>query len=320
MTDKTGASRGDSKAATFKTFPEFSKLTSDNKSEYEALIARLSPMIQVSFADLMTWWDPFEIGVSIALLNGNLVIHYWLPGDEKHAGFSLIGINDIDVSICTIFDYLRYLGEPVRLVNVPELVVRSIRYTELFNSIEQRKYHEYIIDISSFYPLKNMSGFKRRRVERVLNRVEQEAVLIKSLDLEDEDDKQLLLQASKEWQQKNVNDFGLVEREAIERRISNAAEYGIENLCLFVNQELYGFCLYHWPVDKRYVFIPHIKATHKDALWFDLIGYSFARWFAEQGVKHANVGPDRGLLRLRMFMLTLGPVEFVRKYKIEPGA
>lgn len=304
----------------FKTFPAFSKLTLEDKPVYDSLIAKFPPVADISFTELMTWWNPLDSGVSISLLNGNLVISYWLPGDEKHSGLSLIGTRKVDESICTIFDYLQEQGEPVRLVNVPEFVVSNIRYTELFNSTEQRQFHEYVVDTSCFYPLKNMAAFKRRRVERVLRRVGEEKIILKSLDLHLVKDRELLVDTAEEWWHRNINDFGQVEREALMKCILNPDEYEVENLCLFVGKELYGFCIYHRPHDKRYVIIPHIKATHEDTLGFDLIGYSFAKWFAEQGVKYGNLTSDRGRLRLRMFLLTLGPTDFFRKYQVEPAA
>jgi len=54
-------------------------------------------------------------------------------------------------------------------------------------------------------------------------------------------------------------------------------------------------------------------------LGFELIAYTFAKWFAEQNVSYVNVSADYGMLRLRMFMLTLAPVNFFRKYIVEPA-
>jgi hypothetical protein len=317
VTDKTGSDRAGG-GSVFKTFPEFSKLRLADKQYYESLIRTLPPVADISFTELMTWWDPLDAGVPVAMLNGNLVISYWLPGDEKNSGLSLIGVNKVDESICTVFDYLKEMGEPVRLVNVPEFVVSRIRYTELFNSTEQRQFHEYLVDTSCFYPLKNVASFKRKRIEKVLKRVGEEKIVLKSLDLSSVKERELLLNTAENWWHRNINDFGQVEREALMKCILNPEQYEVENLCLFVDQELYGFCLYHRPPDTRYVVIPHIKATHEDTLGFDLMGYCFARWFAERGVMYGNLTADKGRLRLRMFLLTLGPTGFFRKYKVEP--
>jgi len=303
----------------FKTFPEFSKLTLADKSAYEALIKDYPPIADITFASLMTWWNQLDGGPSVSMLNGNLVIAYWLPGDEKHAGFSLIGTEHIDESICTIFDYLREKGDQVRLVNVPELVVGNIHFPDLFTPIEERNYHEYIVPVSKYYPLKNILGHRRRKIERQLRHIGEENIVIKSLDLRSTDNKQLLLQTGYTWWQKNINNFGKVEKEAMTKAIVHADKLGFENACLFINDELRGFCLYQLPRDKRYAIIAHVKATHRALLDFDLITYEFAKWFADRGITYVNLNSDEGLLPLRMFMLTLGPSNFFRKYKIEPA-
>jgi hypothetical protein len=53
-------------------------------------------------------------------------------------------------------------------------------------------------------------------------------------------------------------------------------------------------------------------------LGFELIGHLFAKYLADRGVDDVNINTDLGDLRLRMFMLTLGPTNFFRKYSVEP--
>lgn len=302
-----------------KPFPEFTRLTYADKAAYESLIRDYPPINDISFTALMTWWDSMGEGILLSNLNGNLVIPYYLPGDEVNSGLSLVGKNKVDESICTLFDYLRERGEPVRLVNVPEFVVANIQFTELFNCTEQRRFHEYVVDTSCFYPLKNLAVYKRKRIEYILRKVGEERIVLKSLDLHSESDRKLLLDTAERWWTRNINDFGTVQKEAITQCIMNAEELGIENLCVFVEGKIYGFCLYQHTQDRRYVIIPHIKGTHERTLGFELIGYLFAKWFAERGITYGNLTSDRGLLRLRMFLLTLNPTNFYRKYKIEPA-
>lgn len=137
----------------FKTFPEFSKLTLADRHDYEALVKDYPPIDDISFTSLMTWWSSLE-NTSVSRLNGNLVISYCLPGEDKFTGLSLVGTNDVDESICAIFDYLREKGEPLRLVNVPEFVISNAAYPAMFNFKEQRALHEYILPLSGFYPSK----------------------------------------------------------------------------------------------------------------------------------------------------------------------
>jgi hypothetical protein len=302
----------------FKTFPEFSKLTLSDRRQYEALIQNYPPIYDISFIALMTWWNSMDT-MSVSLLNNNIVIPYWLPGDDKHSGLSLIGSDKVDESICTIFDYLRERGEPVRLVNVPEFVVSNVKYPAMFKFTEQRVYHEYILPISGFYPIKNMTGYRRRKVERQLSRADGRGIVTRSLDLSLQKNRDVLWNATLQWQPKGINNYGKIEQDSMQFCIEHAEALGVENVCLYVGDELYGFCLYQLNRDKNQVQVKHIKATHVTTLGFELIAYFFAKWFAEQGVLYVNVCADHGLMRLRMFMLTLGPHNFFRKYKVEPA-
>ncbi|HKR81443.1 MAG TPA: phosphatidylglycerol lysyltransferase domain-containing protein [Candidatus Saccharimonadales bacterium] len=304
------------KQATFKQFPEFSKLQYGDKAAYEALIKDFPPLYDTSFTALMTWWNPLG-DMSVSQLNGNLVVPYWLPGDAKHSGLSLIGTNKVDESFCTMLDYLKAQGRPAKLINVPDFVINHVQYPELFIFKEERKYDEYIIPIERFYPLKNMPAHRRRKVEKLLNSIDEKRIRLRMLDLRDAKNRKILLDAALKWQAKSINNYGKLEMEAVRDTLEHATELEVDNICLFVDDNLYGFCLFEMPQDKRYVGLRHIKATHNSMLRFELIGYMFAKYFAERGFTYVDVGADFSILPLRMFMLTLGASHFFRKYTVE---
>ncbi|HSX16914.1 MAG TPA: phosphatidylglycerol lysyltransferase domain-containing protein [Patescibacteria group bacterium] len=303
----------------FKTFPEFSKLTLDDKAEYEALIKSFPPIADFSFATMMSWWNPLN-SLGISLLNDNLVIPYWIPGDDTYSGLSLVGTNKVDESICTIFDYLRARGDPPVLVNVPELVIHNVQYPELFNFKEERPSFDYILPTSKYFPLENVNGFRRAKIRKQLHQLAGVPVEVRPLHLSSLEDRDFLLAAADKWWNKNLSSIGSVERESMETCIREADKLGISNICLFVDGKLQGFCLFQYPSsDKEYVIINHIKATHKKRLSFELMAHLFAEYFTERGIEYVNINSDVGILRLRMFMLTLGPTNFFRKYRIEPA-
>ncbi len=304
--------------STFKSFPEFSKLTWEKKDEYELAIRNYPPIYDISFPGLMSWWNPLG-DISVSELNGNLVIPYWMPGDEENTGLSIVGTRKIDESICAIFDYLREKGDPARLVNVPEFVLSFIRYHDMYTFKEQRHLNEYVLPLSHFYPLKNMAPHWQRVAAKVINFLEDKKISVTSLDLQVKSERDLLLNAAAKWRVKNkLNDFGSIEGECIENYIINSDKLGVDNLCLFVNGKIWGFCLYQPSSDGKYVVMKHIKATNRLTFGFEILGYMFAKRFIEQGYTYVNLGPDYGLDELRMFMLTLGTCNFFHKYTIEP--
>jgi hypothetical protein len=302
----------------FKIFPEFSKLTLDDKEEYDALVKDYPPIADITFASLVTWHNTYD-HMSVALMQGNIILPYWLPGDEKDAGLTLVGTTNVDECLCAIFDHLKTKSEPARVVSVPEFVVASIRYPELFKIKPARLFDEYILAVSKYYPLTNMTSPRRFKLERTLKRIGEEYIDARSLHLNSPEDRELIWNAFKQWQPKNINNYGKVEEEAARLAVKNAKRLGIQNLCVFVNGVLHGFCFYEVSNDGKYATILQIKATHKRSLGFELVGYEIAKHFYEKGIEYVNLNSDMGILKIRVFMLTLGPVNFFRKYIIEPA-
>lgn len=306
-------------AHTFKTFPEFSKLTLADKEAYEELIANYPPIADISFGELINWWDAFD-SLAIASLNGNLVISYWLPGIEKLSGLSLVGTRKIDQSLCAIFDYQKERGEPPQVVNVPEFVVSSVRFPELFVFTEQRALNEYVFSFEKFYPLEHMVGHRRWAVKRFLANVGEENIQLKSIDLSASANKQLLLQKVRQWHGKGaVNTTFALERDAIRSAIAQGESIGLENICLFVGGELHGFCLYQLATDPSYTLLSHARIGREIPHTFNYALHAFAEWFLSQGITFVNMHSDLGMLDMRMIKLAMGPVNFFRKYKIEPA-
>jgi hypothetical protein len=301
----------------FKTFPEFSKLTLDDRDEYETYVKEFPPIADLSFGTLMSWWNQLD-NLQVSVLNGNLVIPYWLPGDDVNSGLSLVGTNRIDESLCTLFDHLREKGEPPRLVNVPELVIGYIQYPELFTISEERGASDYVLDINDYHPLENVRGYRRFKIQMQLRQLEHAEVEVRPLDLKSWANRQILLEAADTWWEKNINSPGNVEKESLKFCIREAHKLKVENVCLFVEGRLQGFCMYQRPANPSpYVIVNHVKATHERRLKFELIAHLFSKYFYELGATHININSDMGLLRLRVFMLTLGPVNFFRKYRVE---
>jgi hypothetical protein len=302
----------------FKTFPEFSKLTLADRDAFLDATKNFSPSYDLSLYGLMTWWNILGTA-AVAQHNGNLVIPYYIPGDDDNAGLALVGKTEVDESICAIFDYLKGQHRPVRLVNVPEFVLSNIRYHDMFTFTDQRDYFDYVLPLSHFYPLKNMAPHWSHKVKKLLAKYPRSSLEVKSLDLDIPSQKAELLAAARIWRTKNkINDYGLVEADCMNYAIKNAGKLGIENLCLFVEGKLWGFCLYEVCDDQKTLIMNHIKATHPSTFGFEFISYMFAERLVSQGYECANFGADHGIEPLRMFMLTLGASNFCRKYIIEP--
>lgn len=308
----------DNQTKTFKTFPEFSKLTLADRDRYEALIKDYPPISDISFGTLMLWWN--QLGsLAIALLNGNVVISYWLPGDDMRSGLSLVGTERVDESLCTLFDYLQERGEPARLIQVPEFVVSHMRHPELFCFEGERTLDEYVIPVGKFYPLNHVISYRRHRIRKFLAAVDETKISVRSLDLSQAENCALLLDSVEEWPKKGtINAPSKMSEEALHAAVADAEALGIENVCLFVGNTLHAFLLYQVPADKRYVIFAQAKVSYGLPFLFDYVVYAFAKWFTERDVTYVNLDVDFGIPMFRMIKLALGPQNFFRKYTVEP--
>jgi hypothetical protein len=298
----------------FKIFPEFSKLTLEDKLQYEELIKDYPPLADLSFAMLMTWWNSLGT-MAVSQLNKNLVISYLIPGDEEHSGLGFVGYDNIDESVCALFDYLKEKGDRPRLVHVPEFVISRMKYADTYRFKDEREYDECIISIKELNAILDTAGYKRP----AFNRLMQEKPRVRQLDLRSTENRQILKEAHQRWQQKGtINETVSLASEFVPTLIDRHRSLGIENLCLFIGGRLQAFMLYQKPYDKRFIILDTFKMNTVKSQLFDLAVFMFAKWFGGQGIEFANIDVDLGLPILRNAKLKLGPANFFRKYTVEP--
>ena len=104
----------------------------------------------------------------------------------------------------------------------------------------------------------------------------------------------------------------------IELKRDGNSELGLKNVCLSIDDELHGFLLFQAPYDRRYVTLEYGRISYKLPHIFNFASYMFAEWFVEQDVGYINLCMDYGKPMLRVAKLALSPVNFFRKYTLEP--
>jgi hypothetical protein len=303
----------------FKTFPEFSKLTLADRKKYEPFVRDLPPMSGYSFPTLMNWWNTLN-SCAVSTLNDNLIVSYWMPGLEKVSGVSFIGTKEVDESVCFIFDHLKAQGERPRLVHVPEFVIEHMQHPELFQFKPERASDEYVIALSKFFPINKTVSYRRYRVRKFLSKVEDKEVLVGAIDLALKENREQLLTCVKEWPSKGTINY-IVDhlRDALMVSIRDAELIGTEALGLYVDGELQAFMLYTQVADKRYVIFSHVMVKHEITYTYDYLLYAFSKWLTDRGFLYVNIDEDLGIPVLRMLKVALGPVNYFRKYTIEPA-
>jgi hypothetical protein len=299
----------------FKTFPEFSKPTIADKDAYNELIKDYPPYVDLTFAMLMTWWNTLD-SLAIAELNGNLVISYWLPGDEEHSGLALVGTTKIDESINAIFEHQRKHGSAPRLVHVPEFVIRSLRHPKLFKYTEEREYDENVLALDKLGEQFQKQGLQMNEAATI---VAAKKLEVKDLDLALASTRHELLEVTMRWRSRGEVNYTLeLLDHVVPVIITQGDALGMKSLGLYVDGRLQAYLLYQRPHDTRYAIVNMLQMNAGAKGLYEVLVFKFAEWFGEQGVQFVNLDADLGLSFLREMRLGLGTIEFLRKFTVEP--
>jgi hypothetical protein len=303
----------------YATFPNFSKLTIDDKEEYQNLFKAYPCISDIEFATLMIWWNLSD-ELSISLINGNVVILYVFPLDQDNSGLCLVGNKNIDESINEIFEYQKRENLKARLVHVPEFTINEIKERNVYNIESERDYDEYIIEASSLEPISNSDHSMRRKVNKFIKEAGEENISVSQMDLSDKNIQESLIETINEWDKEysRPNDREGAEKMAIKISINLSQELNIENLCVYVNKKLQGFGLFNITADGNYLIVHHLKVRYEIPRIFDYVTQQIAKFAVDNNVKYVNLEMDLGIEGLRQHKMELHPVDFLRKYKITP--
>jgi hypothetical protein len=299
-------------------FPEFYKLTPQDKDVYNQATADYPPFSDILFSTLHIWWNLYE-KLEIAMLNSNVVIHYNLPFDKDNSGYCLVGKQDIDASLEVILQYLKEHKMPRRLVHVPEFTVDAIRHKDNYLISEEPDYHEYILDSSALSRLEGSNhGHIRTQINRFLREVEGKKVEHKALDLSLVENQDHIFEAILDWERNHPprNDPDRNEHEALKKTMSQAALLDIESLALYVDDELHGVILYHKPQTNDHYVIHHLRFDYTIPYVSDYMTKQLATKAVDENVPYINMEMDLGLENLRRHKMKLRPVKFFKKYTI----
>ena len=305
----------------FPTFPQFARLSLDDRESYDEFVAEFPPYSDISFTTLHIWWN-LHGKLAVSMLNDNLIIDYLLPFDPKNSGYSIIGKHDIDQSLNTVLSHLKTHHKPARLVHVPEFVVKAIRHPEDFKFEEEVDYNEYILDSNALATLESsLHGRTRKEVNRFFREVEGRVLETKALDLSGQEARDQLFSAIRGWEESHPgkNDPDHTEYQAIQKTLEHAAIFDIQNLGLYIDGELQAIVLYHKTNDQQYYIVHHLKVNYSTPRIFDYMTHQIARKASDDKVPFINAEMDLGVENLRMHKMRLRPIEFFRKYTIRPA-
>lgn len=300
-------------------FPSFSPLEVSDADRYNALISSFPPYSNFAFSSMYVWYT-FRQGLSVATLDNNLVIYYDMPYDERNSGYSVIGNNDIDNALTTVLDS-EVRGVGVRkLVHVPEFVINQIVDKGQFKIREEDDYSEYILDSAATASLERPElGRIRRKVNRFLREVDGRKLEIKSLDLGQDSNRQLVLERVLQWESShpNGNDPARTELDVLRKTLQYASTLCIQNCCVFIDERLEAICLYSQTADKSAYILHHLRVNYSFPYLFDYVTKLVSTLAKDNEVSYINMEMDLGIENLRRHKMLLRPAFMLKQFEVE---
>jgi hypothetical protein len=306
----------------YPAFPNFKKLSLEDREQYEKIVESYTPLSDMSFTTLHIWWN-LDDKLLFSVLNQNLVLNYSQPFDKANAGLSLLGRHEIDESLVQLLAFLKQHGRRPRLVHVPQFTIDEIKNRQAYQISEESDMHEYIMDSAASAALEGRElGRIRRKVNRFLREAEDHRLELKELDLNDQAARNLILASVEAWQKQfpKANDPGRTEYDAIKTALSHHLELDIKNLSVFIDGKLHGLALFHHSRDRKYCILNHLKVDYTFPFIFDYLTNQVAKNAHQAGLPYLNMEMDLGIEGLRQHKMGLRPVEFFKKYTISPAS
>lgn len=304
-----------------KQFPEFSKLSMGDRDQYERFIDGMPPIADIQFYALMVHWNGTDVN-TVSLLNGNLILSYWIVGADKLNGVSLIGTHDTDKTLCELFDTQRALGQSAKVVHVPEFVVESIEHPELFRFTSERYMDEYVIDLTRHADVQSLPMFIRHRIKRFekwLLRTGNTAE-VRPIDISQESERTKLIGLVRAWEHKSAMNNAVKHiNENIHVALNYGPELGLSVLGLFVSGELKAFMVYHDFDGTEYSAMSHLLIDEDIPHLLSYMVFVFSKWFVSNGKVLMNIDSDLGIPLIRGIKIAHRPCNFFRKYTIRPA-
>ncbi len=302
----------------FPTFPEFRELTFADRDKWEELIAEYPPVSSITFGELISWWAIIG-GCKVAQINENIVISYFLFGDEAQSGLCLIGSKDVDESICEIFDWQKEQGKKPKLVHVPEFVLSHVRFPDLYKYSSERENDECILSSANFSTLEKLDSKRRSKIRQFIASIDESKIATESMDLTKPSNQQFLIDLAARWEDKGgFNKIADAETKSFIFAIKHINEIDYKNLCLYINGEIKSFLIFQHTQDPNCVIINYGRFSYDMPNLFEFAVYQYSKWFEDNGTGSLNIESDLGLALLRNIKLSMNPDNFVRKYTIEP--
>ncbi len=289
-------------------YPSWTPLAIDTKRSFDQHTTMYEPFAEFSFPCAFSW--DTKNTASVSMLNNNLLLK--MPDYITNEPFySIIGTNDIDESLELLLD------EVDELKLVPEVVIEKIKSPERFKIEEDRDQFDYVYLCEELAHLVGPKLKGRRNKSSLFLKTYYDSIDVKKLNLSSERDAIHVMDVFNMWSKTRHTDESSSEheRETIEKIIRFAEHFNFVTIGLFLHGRCIGFSI-NEIVQGGYAICRFQKTTfdvdHTDVFLTNLV----AKELKHFECIYISWEQDLGIIGLRSFKESYGPVKFLKKYTV----
>jgi hypothetical protein len=296
-------------------FPKFEKLSIKHGSLVRSFAADYPSYSEFSFTNLFAWNTD---GVtSISRFDDGLAV---LLQDHatKEEFYTLIGSQDMDVSVRQLIGINRKKGQGGRLRLVPQTVIDNLDNRSDFIIQEDRDNFDYVLSVSYHANLIGSKNEDRRYLIRKFLKESSTKLEARHLDLADHKTKSDILYCMSQWilaSSKNPIASEIERAAIIIRVLDSAGELPVQALGFYVDGVICAFSIFEYIQDSMgIVHFEKCNLSYKGLAQY--VRNSVAKEFLANRVHYINYEQDLGIEGLRKAKSMLHPDSFLKKYTV----
>lgn len=292
-------------------FPDFHKLKLEDQFCVKNITRRYPPYCEYSILALLTWYK-----IEIALLDDNLVLKMRDFYNDHSAAYSVLGTNNIDLTIGKVLTRIDKDGEDPELILVPEPVIYALKNPTRFIYKEDIDNFDYVVSTEEMATLKGGRNQTKRELFKLFSK-KYPSVKLEAIDLKNEIIQKKIKYLYNIWYKNSGRPNNTLDHEykAVRELFTISDKLDILTHGLFHNKKLIAFSVVGL-VNKPYAINYYIKTD----LRYRGISVSFNKLIGIEllnlGFKYLNLEADLGIPGLKKSKQLRHPVEFLKKYSI----
>ncbi len=297
-------------------FPEFKKMTLEDRVEMEKYVQKFLPYSDFNFISL--WVYDTEDDIIVSYLNGNLVIRLRDYITNKHI-FSFLGTHKIIETTKTLIDWSHKHHGVASLKLIPEVVLTSDpSLGKKFEVTEDKDSFDYILSTSQMSTLTGKDFKSKRKLVNAFHKTYPHHIVkeITILDPKIKDEMILLFQTWTTVKNK-ISEDSAHELVALNRLLRHAHQFNLITIAIYIENKMIGFSVVEL-VHESYAVNHFMKmdSTYKGIS--ETLDKITGQILHKKGYHHFNIEQDLGLVGLKKSKTLCRPIHYLKKYIIKP--